>query len=90
MSLADVEEKLPFLKEEKNLKKEQYLQKEDSLGVYLVAIKDILRRNEVAPRSYVAPTIKHMILHNRKLEMMNQIENSLVIDAINKEQFEQY
>jgi len=90
VSLADAVEKLPFLKEQENLKKDQFLQKEDSIGVYLVAVKDILRRNEVAPRSYVAPTIRHMILHNRKLELMNQIENSLVIDAINNEQFEQY
>jgi hypothetical protein len=55
-----------------------------------VAIKDVLHRNDVAPKSYVIPTIRQMILHNRKLELMNEIEKTLVMDAINNKQFEQY
>jgi len=84
------ESRLPLLKEEKSLKKGQFIKKEDSLGVYLVAIKDVLHRNDVAPKSYVIPTIRQMILHNRKLELMNEIEKTLVMDAINNKQFEQY
>jgi hypothetical protein len=90
VSKVQAESRLPWLKEEKNLKKDQFFQKEDSLGVYLVAIKDVLHRNDVAPKSYVIPTIRQMILHNRKLELMNEIEKTLVIDAINNEQFEEY
>ena len=90
VSKVQAEARLPLLKEEKTLKKGQFIKKEDSLGVYLVAIKDVLRRNDVAPKSYVTPTIRQMILHNRKLELMNEIEKTLVMDAINNEQFEQY
>ena len=85
-----VEQRIPFLKEEPDLKKGGFVQKEDSLGVYLVAVKNALGRNDVAPKSYVIPTIKKMILHNRKLELMNEIEKTIVIDAINNKQFEQY
>jgi hypothetical protein len=84
------EARLPWLQEEKNLKKGQFFKKEDSLGVYLVAIKGVLHRNDVAPKSYVIPTIRQMILHNRKLELMNEIEKTLVVDAINEKQFEEY
>lgn len=87
---SEVESRLPFLKNEKRPKKNQFIQKEDSLGVYLVAVKDTRLRNEVAPKSYVVPTIKQMILHKRKLDLMNEIEKNLVIDAINNKQFEQY
>ncbi len=87
---VQVETRLPWMKEEKNLKKEQFFKKEDSLGVYLVAIKDVLHRNDIAPKSYVIPTIRQMILHNRKLELMNEIEKTLMVDAINKKQFEEY
>jgi len=87
---VQAESRLPWLKEEKNLKKDQFFKKEDSLGVYLVAIKDVLHRNDIAPKSYVIPTIRQMILHNRKLELMNEIEKTLVVDAINKKQFEEY
>jgi len=85
-----VEEKFPFLKEERKIKKNQFIQKEDSLGVYLVAVKSMLYRNDIAPKSYVIPTIKQMILHQRKLELIKEIEKTLVNDAINKKQFEQY
>ena len=85
-----MEKKLTFLKEEKNIKKEQYIQKEDSLGVYLLAVKDLRQRNEIAPLNYVIPTIKQMILHKRKLELMNEIEKTIMVDAINNKQFEQY
>ncbi len=90
VSKTRVESRLPLLKEENSLKKGQFIKKEDSLGVYLVAIKDVLHRNDVAPKSYVIPTIRQMILHNRKLELMNEIEKTLVMDAINNKQFEQY
>ncbi|MGI9532566.1 hypothetical protein [Lutimonas sp.] len=90
VAYRDVEKKLPFLKEEKNIKKNQYIHKEDSLGVYLLAVKDLRLRNEVAPLNYVIPTIKQMILHKRKLELMNEIEKTIMVDAINNKQFEQY
>lgn len=90
VSKTQAEARLPLLKEEESLKKGQFIKKEDSLGVYLVAIKDVLHRNDVAPKSYVTPTVRQMILHNRKLELMNEIEKTLVMDAINNKQFEQY
>ncbi len=86
----EVEKKLSFLKEEQNLKKNQFIQKEDSLGVYLLTVRDILHRNEVAPKSYVIPTIRQMILHKRKLELMNSIEKTIIVDAIKNKKFEQY
>jgi hypothetical protein len=82
--------KLPVLKNENKIKKGQFIQKEDSLGVYLVAVKNLLLRNEIAPKSYVIPSIKQMILHKRKLELMKKIEQTIINDAINNKQFEQY
>ncbi|UCE92635.1 MAG: hypothetical protein JSV73_07290 [Flavobacteriaceae bacterium] len=90
VSFKDVENKLYFLREEKSIKKDQFIQKEDSLGVYLLAVRDIRERNDIAPKNYVIPTIRQMILHKRKLELMNEIEKTLMVDAINKKQFEQY
>ncbi|MDP3313072.1 peptidyl-prolyl cis-trans isomerase [Lutibacter sp.] len=72
------------------LKNNSFVQKEDSLGVYLVAIKQVLRRNEIAPKSYITPTIKQMILHQRKLLLLRNIEETLIDDANKKQQFEIY
>src|SRR5699024_7189532 len=47
---------LPILKSESQvLKKSNFVQLEDSLGVYLVKTVDVLDINEVAPISYIKP-----------------------------------
>ncbi len=90
ISQKDVIKKLPFLKEEGKLKKNKFMQKEDSLGVYLLTINNLLYRNDIAPKSYVISSIKRMILHKRKLELAEIMERTLVSDAIEKKQFELY
>ncbi len=72
------------------LKKGSFIQKEDSLSLYLVTIKQVLKRNEIAPKSYISPTIKQMILHQRKLLLLRNIEETLIDDATKKQQFEIY
>ncbi|MDP5105904.1 MAG: hypothetical protein NWQ31_07010 [Polaribacter sp.] len=81
--------KLPFSKDIM-LKKSKLLQKQDSLGLYLVAIKGVLLRNDTAPLSYIKPTIKQMILHQRKIELIRDIEKILVRDATKNNNFKVY
>lgn len=81
--------KLPFSKENL-LKKSKFIQKQDSLGLYLVAIKDVLRRNDIAPLGYIKPTIKEMILHKRKIELIRDIEKIIVKDATKNNNFKIY
>ena len=66
------------------------IQKEDSLSLYLMTIKKVLHRNEIAPKSYIKPTIEQMILHQRKLLLLRNIEETLIDDANKKQQFEIY
>lgn len=80
---------LPFSKEEL-LKNTQLLRKEDSLGLYLVAVKKVLQRNDIAPLSYVKPTVKQLILHKRKLELIREIEKIIIQDAIQNKSFKIY
>jgi hypothetical protein len=81
--------KLPFSKENL-LNKTKFLQKQDSLGLYLVAINDILVRNDTAPLSHIEPTVKQMILHRRKIELIRDIEKILVKDATKNNNFKIY
>lgn len=87
--LNEILQKMPFSREAL-LKKGEFYQKEDSLEVYLIAIKDVLLRNEVAPLSYIQPTIKQMILHQRKLELIRDIEKIILKDAIQNKIFRTY
>ena len=81
--------KLPFSKENL-LKKTKLLQKQDSIGLYLAVIKDVLARNDTAPLSYIKPTIKQMILHKRKIELIRDIEKIIVKDATKNNNFKVY
>ena len=90
---SDLMLKIPVLNADDKkqlLKKGSFIQKEDSLSLYLVAIKQVLKRNEIAPESYITPTIKQMILHQRKLLLIRNIEETLIDDANKKQQFEIY
>lgn len=89
----DIKRKMPALNDsdlKAILKNSKFFEKKDSLGVYLIAVNGVLRRNQTAPMSYVTPTIKQMILHKRKLELIKKIEETLVEDAINNKEFEIY
>lgn len=90
---TQVYNKIPLLKEEKNqkyLKKSQFLKLEDSLGVYLVRINEKLNRNDTAPLEYVQPTIKQIILNKRKLEFIRKFEKDILTDATKNKNFETY
>jgi len=71
----------------KNVKINQF---QDSLGLYLLKIEGLLNRNDVAPLSYVAPTIRQIILNRRKQELTLKLERDITKDAIRNKTFEIY
>jgi hypothetical protein len=70
------------------LKKSNFIELKDSLGLYLMQINDVLLRNEIAPIEYVMPTIKQIVINKRKLEFIKQLEKDITKDAIKNKQFE--
>lgn len=90
---SQVEEQIPMinaLNADKLLKKTNFLQLRDSLGLYLVAVKGTLSRNETAPLEYVRPTIEQIILNKRKLALVKRLEKEIKEDAIKDKKFEVY
>ena len=72
------------------LKKSNFVQLKDSLGVYLMQINDVLLRNETAPLEYVKPVIDQIVINKRKLERIRELEKDITKDAIKNKQFEIY
>tara|TARA_R110002049_G_scaffold99023_8_gene241040 strand:- start:176 stop:1030 length:855 start_codon:yes stop_codon:yes gene_type:complete len=83
---------LPALSVNSNqvLKKSNFAQLQDSLGVYLVKIEDMLQPGDIAPLSYIKPTIEQIILNKRKLELIKKLEKDITKDAIENKNFETY
>jgi len=82
----------PFTSENRNelLKKSNFIQLKDSLGLYLVHINDVLLRNSTAPLEYVKPTIDKIVINKRKLEFVRELEKDIKKDAIKHKKFEIY
>lgn len=72
------------------LKKQNFMQLEDSLGVYLISVEDVKLRNEQAPLVYALPNIKQILVNKRKLELIKKLEKEITQDAIRNEKFEVY
>ncbi|WP_062061163.1 hypothetical protein [Aquimarina longa] len=81
-----------FKKQDKTkfLKSGKYSKLEDSTGVYMIKIKEVLKRGEIAPLEYIKPTIRQIILNRRKLELIKKIEKDITRDAVENKQFEVY
>lgn len=93
VKMSQVISKIPGVNSEnKNqlLKKSNFVQLKDSLGVYLMQVNDVLLRNDTAPLEYVKPTINQIVINKRKLELIKKLEKDITKDAIKNKEFEIY
>ncbi|MDV7391329.1 hypothetical protein RZS08_08260, partial [Arthrospira platensis SPKY1] len=60
----------------------------DSTDVYLVKVKKVIDKNQVAPFAYISPTIKLVLLNQRKLDYMQRFEREILEDAKNQNTYE--
>lgn len=72
------------------LKKPNFIEIKDSLGLYLINITDVLKANQYAPLEYVSETLKRMVINKRKLVFIDQLRKDITKDAIKNKSFEIY
>lgn len=91
VDINQVYEKLPFINQEN---KDKFVsagiayQYTDLNLVWMVKVKDVVEKNNVAPLQYIQPTIKQIILNNRKTDLINKIQTEITNDAIKDNDFE--
>jgi len=81
---------IDYSNQDRYLKKSQFFELRDSLGVYLGKVTNVLEANDVAPLKYIEPNIKRIILNRRRLEHMRKLESDVLDEAIKKNEFEIY
>lgn len=93
VDISQVYEKLPFINMDN---KQQYVsqginyQYPDSTTIWLVKVRDVLPVDSPTPLQFIRPTIKKVIINNRKLELVKTIEKEITNDAINNKKYEVY
>ena len=93
VEMSQIYSKLPFIDPDN---KEQFIvagkkiQQPDSLHVYLVKIRNVIDKNQIAPFVYLKPTLKEVILNKRKLQLIKKFERDITEDAIKAKKYEVY
>ncbi|KOS04653.1 hypothetical protein AM493_00300 [Flavobacterium akiainvivens] len=92
-SMNDVYQKLPFITPEN---RDKYVsggityQYPDSTDVYLVKVVQVMGPSQAAPYDYIKPTIKQLIINNRKLELIKKFQKEITDDATKDKKYEVY
>lgn len=93
VTASRVRDEIPLLtldNQDRYLKKSQFFELQDSLGVYLAKITGVLEINDIAPLSYVEPSIRQVLLNRRKLDYIRKLETEIIDEAIKEKEFEVY
>ncbi len=72
------------------LKKSQFFELEDEQGVYLAEVVDVLEINDIAPLSFIEPTLRQVLLNRRKMRYLSTLEADLLSEAVQRNEFEIY
>jgi len=85
-------QKFPFLTNYsyRSLKNYNFFQFKDSLSLYLIKIKEFVKKGDISPIDYVLPTLEYMSLNKRKKELMLSIKTDILRDALEKNKLEIY
>ena len=76
--------------QERFLRYNQHIENENSLFHYFVNIREYRLKTTTAPIEYVSDNIRSIILNNRKIQFLIDLENSIFNDALNRGEFEVY
>ncbi|WP_445715328.1 hypothetical protein [Flavobacterium sp.] len=93
VDINQVYEKVPFINIEN---KSKYIasginfQYPDSTTIWLVKVNKVLPKDSPTPLEFLKPTIKQIILNNRKLILINKLEKEITNDAIKDDYYEIY
>ncbi|WP_298506752.1 peptidylprolyl isomerase [uncultured Maribacter sp.] len=93
VSASRVIEEIPPLtieNQDRYLKKSQFFELKDSLGVYLGKIVEVKEENTIAPLSFIKPSIRQVLLSRRKLDYVRKLEAEIIDEAIKEKEFEVY
>ncbi len=68
----------------------RFVRQQDSINVYLLAVRDVKKIGDEAPLRHARPVIQNILLNRKKLQLLERLEQNLLDDALKKKGFETY
>lgn len=93
VGMENVYSRLPFITPENQseyIRSGKSIEHTDSTDVFLVKIRAVLGATQIGPYTYFKPTIKEVILNQRKLQLIKKFEKDITHDAIKDKNYEIY
>jgi len=89
INFSDLLKEVPLdpTNEDQILKYQKFIETNDSLFYYLVRINDYALKSTVQPIDYAELKIKSIILNKRKFTFLEEIENNIYNDALDRNEF---
>ncbi|MCD6200664.1 MAG: hypothetical protein J7K46_02525 [Bacteroidales bacterium] len=81
---------LTISNQERYLRYNPFIEAKDSAYQYFVRINEYRLRGMDAPIEYVADQIRQIILNERKIKFIRELENNIYSEALNRKEFEIY
>ncbi|WP_396154727.1 hypothetical protein [Flavobacterium macrobrachii] len=93
VGMEQVYSKLPVVNPENRdeiIRAGKKLQILDNQDLYLIKVTDVIDEKQASPFGYIKPTLKEVIVNQRKLELIKKIEKEITDDAIKNKDYEIY
>ena len=90
MSFTDLIRKIPLTidDQEEFLSKNKYYEVKDSITNHYVAIAAYKSKESVSPLNFEVENIRTILLNKRKAELLKQMEEDLISDAVKQKKYE--
>ncbi len=93
VEMNEIYRRLPFItpdNRDRFMRSNTSFQQPEGNEVYIVKVREVLDKNQVAPYEYLKPTLREVIINRRKLGLIKKIEKEITDDAIKNEKYEIY
>lgn len=92
ISFADLSRKIPLSVDDQQefLAKNKYYEVKDSTSMYYVAISEYKGKESISPLNFEIENIRAILLNKRKAELLSQMEDDLISDAVKRSNYEIY
>lgn len=93
VDMNQVYSKLPFINPDNRdeyISSGKKIEHTDGKNIYLAKIAHVIDKNQIAPYQYIKPTLREVILNQRKLDLIKKFQKEITDDAIKDKKYEVY